>query len=213
MEKLLFKKPLSDIQTADGFSDSCGFWFLCWHHYSRWEKGLQALQEFISENEKPNMTDHPVFLTADVWIPGKADIIEQIAWRKKTNEKMVHDSDNYAGHSFMCLSAENGPGNNACSGNRAAHGGFICSGAGVRVGNRAVYRNRSSYRSGNRATGGDGSGTPVCHRAGVSHQRTGAGNRTGRGTGHAGPPWRSGNLQRVSAAGRRARSDHGIHEN
>ena len=79
MEKLLFKKTLSDIQTADGFSDSCGFWFLCWHHYSRWEKGLQALQEFISENEKPNMTDHPVFLTADVWIPGKADIIEQIA--------------------------------------------------------------------------------------------------------------------------------------
>ena len=51
MEKLLFKKTLSDIQTADGFSDSCGFWFLCWHHYSRWEKGLQALQEFISENE------------------------------------------------------------------------------------------------------------------------------------------------------------------
>ncbi|HIY59948.1 MAG TPA: hypothetical protein H9831_04600 [Candidatus Eisenbergiella pullistercoris] len=154
MEKLLFKKTLSDIQTADGFSDSCGFWFLCWHHYSRWEKGLQALQEFISENEKPNMTDHPVFLTADVWIPGKADIIEQIAWRKKTNEKMVHDSDNYAGHSFMCLSAENGPGNNACSGNR-----------------------------------------------------------TGRGTGRAGPLWRNGNLQRISAAGRRASGDHGVHEN
>ena len=64
MEKLLSKKRCQTYRLPMALAIAAVSVFSA-DHYSRWEKGLQALQELIPENEKPNMTDHSVSLTAD----------------------------------------------------------------------------------------------------------------------------------------------------